>query len=596
MLGIKHFGARESQLRRMAKVYASARPLRTLVHLLDLRFWPFVGLALRFACKSLPQWGWPLALGAAVAVLENPHAYPWYAFYGIIAAVLAVQIQHVPMHVWYISGVSQRVRTMEQRLRATMIRRMQEMTINAHHRLRGGRLHSKLLRDVDQVEQLCMQLMQNGMQATGSILVAIGVALYRDPLVALFYIVAAPFTLILVRVFKKRMHSRQHAYRKGMEHMSGRIAEMIDMIPVTRAHAVEDVEIQRFDRHLTRVWHRGRYLDFTTSLFQSSAWVSLQFSQLIALSVTGTMCYHGMLSVADVVLYQTMFQLIINAINQILNIYPNLTRGMESITSLGEVLENDDVEKNRGKQQLQKITGAVSFENVTYTYPDRQQLALDALNFTVPAGSCVALVGSSGSGKTTAMNILISYFQPSSGCVRVDGIDLNDVDLRSWRQHIAVVSQNVLLFSGSLRENICYGLDVVDEEALEQAIDAANLREVVDQLPDGLETRIGDRGHALSGGQRQRVAIARALVRDPRVIILDEATSALDVLSEHAVQQAIDRLIAGRTTFIVAHRLSTIRKADTIMVMEQGRCIESGSMASLRAQQGAFAALESLQQ
>jgi ATP-binding cassette subfamily B protein len=193
------------------------------------------------------------------------------------------------------------------------------------------------------------------------------------------------------------------------------------------------------------------------------------------------------------------------------------------------------------------------------------------------------------------MNVIIGFQRLNSGDLWCDGINSRNLDFRSWRQGLAVVSQQVVLFSGTLRDNICYGVEPVSEEKLAEVIRSANLTEVVAGLPEGLNSTVGENGVQLSGGQRQRIAIARALIRDPKVIILDEATSALDVISERAVQEAIDRLVVGRTTLIVAHRLSTIRQADWIVVMEQGRVVEQGPRESLLAQEGAFAELLALQ-
>ena len=282
------------------------------------------------------------------------------------------------------------------------------------------------------------------------------------------------------------------------------------------------------------------------------------------------------------------------AVSSILNMYPALAKGFESIRSLGEVLECPDLEENEGKTQLKQITGSIRFEHAQFSYNGRENLALNDVNLDIQPGKCVAVVGASGSGKSTLMSVLIGFQRLQEGELYCDGVPASELDFRSWRRGLAVVSQQVVLFSGTLRDNICYGVENVNEADIAKAIEIANLSEMIAELPMGLETEVGENGVQLSGGQRQRIAIARAVIRDPQVIILDEATSALDVHSERLVQEAIDRLIVGRTTIIIAHRLSTIRQADWIVVMESGRIIEQGKRDALEGSQGAFSSLLAL--
>lgn len=255
---------------------------------------------------------------------------------------------------------------------------------------------------------------------------------------------------------------------------------------------------------------------------------------------------------------------------------------------------SDNIEHNDGKISLRYVHGTVEFNHVCYHYPDSDKLIIRNFSLNVEQGECVAFVGASGSGKSTIMNMIIGFLTATSGELKIDGKPIVALNLPSYRHFLSVVPQSCILFTGTIRENITYGMANVTEEQIQHVMDLANIREFIDKLPDGLDTQVGEHGGNLSGGQKQRISIARALIRDPRIIILDEATSALDNISEYHVQKAMASLIKGRTTFIVAHRLSTIRDADKIVVMDEGQCVEMGTYQELMALHGKFYELKTL--
>jgi ATP-binding cassette subfamily B protein len=257
-------------------------------------------------------------------------------------------------------------------------------------------------------------------------------------------------------------------------------------------------------------------------------------------------------------------------------------------------MNSNEVEVNLGQGAVPVIDGNLEFKNLSYRYPDSEQNVVSGLNLNVKSGECIAIVGASGSGKSTIMNLIIGFLMPTEGDLIIDGKSIRDINLSEYRHNISVVPQNSVLFAGSIRNNITYGLERYSEQDLLRAVEMANLKEFVDELPFGLDTDIGEHGGKLSGGQRQRITIARALIRDPRILILDEATSALDNISEYHVQKAIASSIKGRTTFVVAHRLSTIRDADRIVVMEQGKAVEIGTYEELMQKKGKFYELKAL--
>ena len=391
------------------------------------------------------------------------------------------------------------------------------------------------------------------------------------------------------------MRKRNYEFRHEMEETSAQVMEMVELIPVTRAHALEEKEIQRMSNQLFTVAEKGYKLDVIQSLFGSVGWAIFQIFQVLCLAFTGILALKGNILAGDITLYQSYFATIVNQVSAFITLIPTIAKGVESVNSIGEVLLADDIEHNEGKKKLGGVKGEFDFKNVCFRYNDSEAHVLNNFNLHVTPGETIALVGESGSGKSTILNLAIGFNIADSGQVLLDGNDMKDIDLRTYRKYLAVVPQTSILFSGTLRDNITYGVDNVDEKALNEAVKAANLTDLVESLPDGLDTEVGEHGGKLSGGQRQRVSIARALIRNPRVIVLDEATSALDSISEKLIQEALNNLTKDRTTFIVAHRLSTIKDADKIAVISEGHCVEYGTFDELMELKGEFYRMKKIQ-
>jgi subfamily B ATP-binding cassette protein MsbA len=271
-----------------------------------------------------------------------------------------------------------------------------------------------------------------------------------------------------------------------------------------------------------------------------------------------------------------------------------MQRGMAAAESVFALIDTE-TEVDSGSDLKARARGQLEFAHASFTYPNQESHALKDIDLTIQPGETVALVGMSGGGKTSLVNLVPRFYSPDSGDILLDGVSLHDISLRSLRGQIAMVSQNVVLFDDTVAANIAYGDPEPDAARVAAAVKAAHLTEVVKDLPQGLQTMVGDNGMRLSGGQRQRLAIARAIYKDAPILILDEATSALDTESERAVQEALDELMQGRTTLVIAHRLSTIERADRIVVLVEGRIVEIGSHAQLLDQQGVYANLYKLQ-
>jgi ATP-binding cassette subfamily B protein len=549
-----------------------------------------------FTIKHSPVWFLPVVIARIINIISDTSKYSMNDLWMIGGIFFLIIIQNIPMHTLYVRVFSSAVNTMQLNLRSSIVKRLQELSISFHDKYQSGKLQTKVLRDVETLEILSRNLMNSVLPAILTIVFAFSFTVFKQPLVAFFYLISVPVSSSLVFVFSKKMTARNKEYRNEIESLSANVIEMIQMIPITRAHGVEDVEVSKMNSRLEKVKSKGIRLEMIGAIFGASSWTSFQAVMLVCLMFTSVLAFRKMISVGDVVLFQSFFAMIVGAVNMILNSYPDLARGFESIRSISEILESPDVEQNTGKRAVTSVEGHFVFDNVSFAYDKAQQSAIRNLRAEIFAGESVACVGESGSGKTTLMSLVIGFRRPTVGRILLDGTDMRDLDLRQYRRFLAVVPQTTLLFSGSIRENIVYGVETVDDRRLWEILEMANAAEFVSKMSHGLDSKLGELGTRLSGGQRQRISIARALVRNPKVIILDEATSSLDVVSESLIQEAIQRLIKGRTTFIVAHRLSTIRNAERILVLKNGACVESGTHDELMKAKGEFYKYKLLQQ
>ena len=284
-----------------------------------------------------------------------------------------------------------------------------------------------------------------------------------------------------------------------------------------------------------------------------------------------------------------------NPIKRLTRVIGNIQKALAAAQRVFMIIDMpEEIAESRDAKQLPEVSGKVEFQNVSFTYDDKGNVITD-LSFSVKPGEVIAIVGPSGAGKSTIANLLPRFYDVNKGDIKIDGHSVREVTLDSLREQVGIVPQETMLFNGSVYNNILYGrLDATKEE-IEAAAKAANAHDFIMQLTDGYETKLGDRGVNLSGGQRQRIAIARAILKNPRILILDEATSALDTESERVVQEALDRLMVGRTSFVIAHRLSTVKNADKILVLEKGNLVESGTHDELLALDGLYAHLYKIQ-
>lgn len=516
--------------------------------------------------------------------------------YVIIYAIIlfVVLIQNLPTTRLRFKIVSKMLRRTSAGIKSSVVRRLQTLSLTYHKEIETGRIQSKFIKDTEDVDTYLSQLIQHIIPSILSTIVYIFISVYNNGIVSLFFLLLIPINVAVAANFRTRLRKSNREYRLTVESMSARLNTMLDMIPVTKSHGLEELEIDSVESRIKEVQGAGIEVDKNTAFFGALMYVVPHVLSAICLIFCAVLAIYGYLSVGDIVLFQSLFTMLSNSITSIINSLPQITKGSEAINSISEIMHADDLELSLGKTTLENINGNLIFENVYYRYNNNKFDTIKDFSLSVKAGECIAVVGSSGSGKTTIMNLIIGFMMPTQGDIKIDNNSIKNINLSNYRHNISVVPQNSILFNGTIKDNITYGLPNYTEEELEKAIEIANLKEFISELPNGVNTVIGENGSKLSGGQKQRITIARAVIRNPKILILDEATSALDNVSEYHVQKAISSSIKGRTTFIVAHRLSTIRNADRIVVMENGQIAEIGTYDQLVEKQGKFYQLKCL--
>jgi ATP-binding cassette subfamily B protein len=573
--------------------YRGEHPLRTLGYLLRPHRRRLGAAVAVYAVRHSPMWVLPLVTANVIDVVveHRPLSQLWWN----AAALFVMFAVNNPAAVAYARLMSGSVRRMGTALRSAVCQRLQQLSIGYHSRVSAGVLQAKVVRDTEAIEESVRQTSEVGLGAVTAMAGALVVIGFRAPVFLPIFLVIVPAAALLIRTIRKQLRAHNEEFRREVELMSSRVTEMTSLISLTRAHGLEHAAMDRVDGVLDRVRTAGQRLDVLNGRISSLAWILLNALGVACLVGAALFVYHGWLGVTpgDVVMLSTYFTTLTGSMTALMNLSPVISKGLESVRSLGEVLQAPDLEINAGKQEVTGLTGRVEFRDVTFAYDGTDEPSVSGFDLSVEPGETIALVGPSGAGKSTVLNLLIGFIRPTEGRILLDGRDAADLDLRTYRRFLSVVPQESILFEGTIRENVLYGLDgTTGEDALTEALRAANALEFVERLPRGLDTVVGERGARLSGGQKQRLAIARALIRDPRVLVLDEATSALDGRSEALVQEALTRLMRGRTVFVVAHRLSTIRNADRIVAMENGRIREVGSHAELLERGGLYSELQ----
>jgi len=475
-------------------------------------------------------------------------------------------------------------------LRAMAFARLLRLPVARFHEESTGKVINTVVGDVRQVVDMVNSVFLSFVRDTLVVIGLVGSLLWQNWKLTLVALVIMPLTSVIVRTTSRRLRHLNRENQRVTAEMTQVVEEAARGHQVVRVFSGERYENHRF--FLRSEAMRG-FSQRMTVAFAATTPVT-QIATSLALSLVVVLAIRADMTVGEFTKFVTMMLMLLTPLKALAEVNGPMQRGIAAAESVFELIDAP-VEQDPGTRTLGRAQGHVRFEHVKFRYPNALSPALDDVSLDVKPGQTVALVGMSGGGKSTFVNLVTRFYEPESGRILLDGIPYQDIKMASLRAQLALVSQNVVLFDDTLRANIAYGALQVDEARLQAAIRAAHLTDVVERLPDGVDTMIGENGMRLSGGQRQRVAIARAIYKDAPILILDEATSALDNESERAVQAALDTLMAGRTTFVIAHRLSTIEGADLIVVMEHGRIVEQGTHDQLLARGGMYANLYRLQ-
>jgi len=459
----------------------------------------------------------------------------------------------------------------------------------------AGPLLSRMTYNVEMVAESVTSVVTIAVRDTLTVVAAFGVMIYHSPMLTIFVAVLFPIIAAIVRLLGIAFRR----YSSRIQDSIGDVTQVSDEVIrgnwVVKAFGGYEYERNRFAEADGRNIRQNLKLIRVRAFGVAVTQVVFGIGIALVIYLAGRQSIEGVLSAGQFISFFSAMMLMLQPVRRITNVNATLQRGVAAADSLFHVLDQEN-EHDTGRFKKDRVDGDVLFDHVNFSYEDGDGSVINDFRIEVPAGSTLAIVGHSGSGKSTLVSLLPRFYEIDSGVIRLDGIALSEYTLASLRNNISVVSQDVVLFNDTIRANLAYGqLETKSEEELLQAAEAAYVLEFVDDLPDGLETIVGDRGVLLSGGQRQRIAIGRALLKNAPVLILDEATSALDTHSERRIQDALNALMQNRTTLVIAHRLSTVEKADRIIVLDAGRIVESGTHAGLLAQGGHYAALYRMQ-
>ena len=477
-------------------------------------------------------------------------------------------------------------------LRARLCMQLQQMGLSFYDREKVGDLHARVVIDTERIDVMGNAIIVHGVASVIMFLLAAALLIYVNIKLFLISFALLPLFFLTHKFLKPKLRQYHREFRDGMEGMSTQMNDLLQSIRLVKSFAREGHEQKRAENRFRSVTKSALAMTILGSVYRNVMVFLTNMITVVIYVSGGLLIIRGGMTIGDIIAFTGMIGFLIQPINAMMQMMTLVFSGIASLRPVHDVLSLDEpLEKDEGKKPLERLQGEIRFKDVSLVYDAGDEAALRDISVEIESGQTVALVGESGTGKTTFANMVLGFYFPTQGSVRIDGKDIRNINLRSLRERIGVVSQDNILLNTSIRENLRYGRRDATEEEMRRAAEHANALEFIQNLPEGFDARVGDRGVRLSGGQRQRLAIARAILKDPRILILDEATSALDSESEARIQQALERLEKDRTCIIIAHRLSTVVSADRILVFREGRLVESGKHDELLSKEGEYARL-----
>ena len=481
-------------------------------------------------------------------------------------------------------------------IRENLYSHLQKLSLRYYSNTRAGEVISRVINDVEQTRNFVMIGLMNVWLDLATILIAVGIMLTMDIPLTIVTLLAFPFYGYSVKHFFGKLRILTRKRSQALADVQSYLHERVSGVSVIKSFALEDVEQERFNET------NGNFLD---KAIDHTKWNAKAFAvvntitdvaPLLVLGYAGYQVINGNLSVGTMVAFIAFIERVYSPLRRLVNSSTSLTQSFASMDRVFELMEEKyDITDKQNAVSLPEIHGEIAFDNVSFSYEENGENVLKGINFKANPGETVAFVGMSGGGKSTIVGLIPRFHDVTSGAVRIDGHDIRDVKVKSLRDQIGIVMQDSILFSDSVKSNILMGKpEATDEEVVAAAI-AANAHDFIEELPEGYETTVGERGVKLSGGQKQRIAIARVFLKNPPLLILDEATSALDLESEALIQDSLEVLAHERTTLIVAHRLSTITHADKIFVVDAGEVKEMGTHEELMEKEGIYFGLFQVQ-
>ena len=542
------------------------------------------------------------AIGRILAILPYPLFYQLivdeFVPSGDLKAIASISLVYaglLALHFYFtIEGariLSEQISSAIMELRSRVFQKLQFLHFGYLDRQKVGRLLSKYAFDTQKVEMsitpILNQLVPNTVYASLTF-VMLGFLDWR--MLGLLGLVL-PFYAISRKTFFNRLKAKNREARLAQEKLTGRASEYISALRLIRGYGQEGPTTGSLEA-ASDAYARSRVEQtIYNNYFGTFATISTNLLSLLIVGGGAVLVIKGGMTIGTLFAFLSALPVLVMPIQQFTQMSQQYFQGKEALYSIHELLDSRYVEQWEGEVRLPEFRGQIRFEGVTFAYESQEEPALRDIHFTIEAGQHVALVGPSGSGKSTMANLVLGLYNPSNGKILVDGVPQEELDMRWLRRQCAIVMQESLLLSGSIKENLLFAKPNASEQEIREAARLANAESFILELPHGFETHVGEKGVALSGGQRQRISIARALLRDPRILILDEATSALDYESERLIQEALDNLSKGRTVITIAHRLSTVKKADRLVVLNQGNVVEEGTFEELSETDGYFSAL-----